>query len=147
MTIAMLGKVLKVFGGGEPDAGEQKQLFKETLLMTLARASSSDTNVETVEVDTVREILKRVTGEDISAADIRVAARSELFESTPLEKYLSRVARKLRLEDRVTILRSLAEVLRSDVTVSQLEVDYFDKIAGALDVNPAALAGLTLEGS
>jgi uncharacterized tellurite resistance protein B-like protein len=145
MSIATLGKVLKVFGGGEPDAGERQQLFKETLLMTLARASSSDTNVQSVEVDKVREIVQRVTGEDVSVADIRVAARSELFESTPLEKYLSRVSAKLKPADRAVIMSSLAEVIGSDIEVSQLEVEFFNKVAGALGATPAELAGLVVD--
>ena len=36
----------------------------------------------------------------------------------------------------------MAEVFRSDSTVSGLEVDFFNKVVGALDVTPAQIAGL-----
>ena len=42
--------------------------------MTLARATSADTNIKNVEVERVQEVLKARTGDDFSAADIRVAA-------------------------------------------------------------------------
>lgn len=142
MSIASLNNVLKIFRGGEPTPEEQRQLVKEALLMTLARASSADTNIHPVEVETVQRIIKEVTGEEVSAADIRVAARSELFENTPLEKCLARIGRKLKAADRALIARSLAEVIRSDVKVTRYEVVFFDKIANALAVTPAELAGL-----
>ena len=39
MAIADLSNVLNIFGGSEIDESAQQQLFKETLLMTLARAA------------------------------------------------------------------------------------------------------------
>ena len=142
MAIIDLGNVLKIFGGGAPSPGEREQLVKEVLLMTLARASSSDSNTNPVEVATVQSVLKEVTGEDISAADVRVAAASEIFETAPLEKYLSSVSRSLSSSDRATIARSLARVIRSDTQVSEAEVEYFNRIAAALGATAAELAGL-----
>ena len=56
------------------------ELYKEVLLMTLSRAADADINIQTVEVDRIREILKKHTGEEFSAGDIRVAARArELY--------------------------------------------------------------------
>jgi uncharacterized tellurite resistance protein B-like protein len=142
MSIAKLANVLKIFGGGEPSPEEERNLFKETLLMTLARASSADSSISPVEVETVRKIIKRVTDDDVSSADVRVAAHSELFETTPLTTCLSRIGRKLKVRDRVMVVQSLAEVIRSDVEVTAREVEFFDGIANALKVTPAELAGL-----
>ncbi len=142
MGIADLSNVLKFFGGGDPTPEEKEDLLKEVLLMTLARASSSDANIDPVEVDTVQSVVQRVTGEELSAADIRVAAASELYESVPFEKYLSRCARKLNAADRVVTMRSLAEVIKSDTEVGAREIAFFDMVAGALAVSPAELAGL-----
>ena len=142
MAIIDLGNVLKVFGGAKPGPDERHELLKEVLLMTLARASSSDSNTNPVEVDTVQRVLKDVTGEDISSADIRVAAASEIFESAPLERYLSSVASSLTAHDRVTVAQSLAKVIKSDVEVSEAEVEFFNKIVDALEISPAELAGL-----
>jgi len=136
--------VVKFFGK-ELNAEEKQALFKEMALMTLARATSSDTNIQTVELETVQKVLLRVTGEEISLADIRTAADSMLFETVPLEKYLSAVGRKLEASDRVVILRCLAEVIQSDQRVSHFETDYFDMVAGALSATPSEIIGLVAE--
>ena len=96
MAIADLKNVLKIFGGSEISAEAESQLFKEVLLMTLARAADADINIQTAEVDRIREILKEHTGEDFSSADIRVAARAELYAESTLVKYLKSVARRCR---------------------------------------------------
>jgi uncharacterized tellurite resistance protein B-like protein len=142
MSLVEFGNILKFIRGGEPTPEEKKQLFKEAALMALARATSADTNIQHVEVKAVQQILKMVTGEEISVADIRVAAASDLFEKEPLEKYLSGVGRKLEATDRMTIMHSLAEVVRSDERISHFETDYFDMVANALKATPSEIAGL-----
>ena len=145
MASADLSQVLKIFGGKELSADEQGELFKEVALMTLARASNADSNIDPVEVETVQRIVKDITGEDVRPADIRVAARSGLYEKAPLSKYLASAAKKLPLPDRVTVVKGLAEVIRSDVRVSVREVDFFDMVCDSLQVDPAALIGLIPE--
>jgi uncharacterized tellurite resistance protein B-like protein len=142
MSIVAFKNILRIFGGGEPSPEEKQQLFNEVLLMTLARACSSDTNIQPVEVDTVQKILKQETGEEISAAKIRVAADSELFESAPLEKYLAKVGRRLDTQDRVKIAQALARVIQSDVRISSFETGFFNMVAKAMKITPAELAGL-----
>ena len=143
MGIADLSNVLSIFGGGEPDPEKQKELFKEVLLMTLARASSSDSSIQEIEVEIIQEILKRETDDDISVADVRKAARSDLYEDVPLVKYLASASKKLASEDRVRVIQTLAEVIRSDTEISVLEVDFFNQIAEALKATPAELMGIS----
>jgi uncharacterized tellurite resistance protein B-like protein len=143
MGIADLSNVLSIFRGSEPDPEKQKELFKEVLLMTLARASSSDSSIHHVEVESIQGILQRETGEEFSVADVRKAARSDLYEEVPLAKYLSSASRKLSSADRVKIIQTLAEVIRSDTEVSVLEVDFFNRIAEALKATPAELMGIS----
>ncbi len=143
MSIADLSTVLAIFGGSEPDPEKQKELFKEVLLMTLARASSSDSNIQQIEVESIQGILQKETGEEFSVADIRKAARSDLYETVPLRKYLSSSSRKLKSEDRVTVIQTLAEVIRSDTEVSVLEIDFFNSVAEALKATPSELIGLS----
>ncbi len=143
MSIADLSNVLSIFGGSESDPEAQKQLFKEVLLMTLARASSSDSSIQAIEVKSIQGILRRETGDEFSVADVRKAARSDLYEKVPLRKYLSSASRKLSSEDRVKIVRTLAEVIRSDTEISVLEIDFFNTIADALKATPAELIGLS----
>ena len=143
MSIADLSNVLSIFGGSDPDPEKQQELFKEVLLMTLARASSSDSNIQQIEVESIQGILKQETGEEFSVADVRKAARSDLYETVSLRKYLSSASRKLKSEDRVTIIQTLAEVIRSDTEVSVLEIDFFNSVAEALKASPAELIGLS----
>jgi len=142
MAIADLKNVLKIFGGSEVGADRENDLFKEVLLMTLARAADADINIQNVEVDRIREILKTHTGEDFTSADIRVAARSELYAEATLVKYLGSVYKKLSDAHRAETVQALADVFRSDSTVSVLEVDFFDNVVAALHVKPSQVAGL-----
>ena len=142
MAIADLKNVLKIFGGSDLSEEHENELFKEVLLMTLARAADADINIQTVEVERIQEILREHTGEEFTRADIRVAARSELYAEATLIKYLNSVYKKLKPEYRAETIQALADVFRSDKTVSVLEVDFFDKVAEALRVTPAQIAGL-----
>ena len=142
MAIADLKNVLKIFGGSDLSDGEQEELRKEVMLMTLARAADADINIQTVEVDRIREILKENTGEDFSSADIRVAARSDLYAEANLRKYLGTVRKKLRPQDRADVVKALADVFRSDSNVSVLEIDFFNRTVEALNATPAQIAGL-----
>ncbi len=143
MAIADLKSVLRIFGGSDISEEEQHALHKEVLLMTLARAADADINIQTVEVDRIREILKEHTGEEFSSADVRIAARAELYAEATLLKYLHSVRDKMANEDRVDTVHALADVFRSDKSVSVLEVDFFNSVVEALKVSPAEVAGLS----
>ena len=143
MAIADLKNVLKLFGGSDISADEQDALFKETLLMTLARAANADIHIHALEIDRIQEILKDHTGDDFSDADVRIAAREELYAEAHLKKYLSSVQKKLSDEQRAEIVQALGEVFRSDQAVSPLEVDFFNGVANSLEVTPAQIAGLS----
>ena len=142
MAIADLKSVLKIFGGGEVGEDEQNELFKEVLLMTLARAADADINIQAAEIDRIQEILKEHTGNDFSAGDIRIAARQELYAEASLKKYLNSVRNKMKNRHRVETVHALADVFRSDKNVSVLEVDFFNGVADSLQVTPAEVAGL-----
>jgi len=142
MAIADLKNVLKIFGGSDISEDEQNALYKEVLLMTLARAADADINIHTAEVSRIREILKERTGDDFSEADVRVAARAELYAEANLRKYLASVQKKLTDAHRAGTIQALADVMRSDEDVSVLEVDFFNRTAVALGVTPAQIAGL-----
>ncbi len=141
-----LDAVLKFFGGGsEITPEEQAQLAKEVMLMTLARATSADTNIKAIEVTKVREVLKERTGEDIPDAEIRVAAHSAIYERAPLDRYISSSAKKLGWEDRLSIAQALADVVNADGRVSDREITFYNDVAEALALTPAQLMGLNPE--
>ncbi len=142
MAIADLSSVLKIFGESSPSEEKQKELYREVLLMTLARASSSDANIHPVEIETIQQIMQRETGQELTSADIRKAARSELNQSTYLRKYLRSVQGQLKAEDRSKIVQAVADVIKSDTQINVLEIDYFNRVADALRITPAEPLGL-----
>lgn len=142
MAISDLKNVLQIFGGSDVSEDQQNELFKEVLLMTLARAADADINIQTVEVERIQAILKEHTGEDFSSADIRVAARAELYAESTLRKYLGSVRKKMSDLHRAETIQALADVFRSDKNISVLEIEFFDRVATALQVTPSQIAGL-----
>ena len=142
MAIADLKNVLKIFGGSDVSDEEKQELYKEVLMMTLARAADADINIQTVEVDKIREIIIDHTGEECSSSDIRVAAREELYAHATLIKDLSSVRGKLDSHHRAGIIDALHEVFKSDEAVSVLEIDFFNSVVEALQATPAEVAGL-----
>ena len=142
MAIADLNYVLKLFGGSDVSEDHLNDLFEEVLLMTLARAADADISIQHVEVERIQQILKQHTGKDFSSADIRVAARAELYAEASLVKYLRGAQKKLSDAQCSEVVQALADVFRSDSTVSGLEIDFFNNVVDALDVTPAQIAGL-----
>ena len=142
MALADLKNVLNIFGGSDIGEDKQNELFKEVLLMTLARAADADINIQSIEVESIQEIIKKHTGEDVSTADVRVAARAELYAEAGLKKYLSKVQSKMKPEHRAETIQALANIFRSDHVVNPLEIDFFNGVAEALGVTPAQIAGL-----
>ncbi len=141
MSLIKFESIKKLLRDGD-SAKHRQELFKEVMLMVLARATRVDSNVEAVEIAKVQEVLKAELGQDFSAAEIRTAASSEVFESQSLERYLSSATRKLDERERVIILSSLATIIRSDDEIRFFELDFFDKVALALRATPSEIAGL-----
>lgn len=143
MALADLSSVLGIFGGSSPTEEDQDKLYKEVLLMTLARASSADSNMQPVEIKSIQGIMQTETAQEISEADIRKASRPDLYESANLRKYLRSVQGQLDSGNKTKILQALADVIKSDTEISVLEVDYFNRVAEALNATAAEAAGLS----
>jgi uncharacterized tellurite resistance protein B-like protein len=142
MSRADFKSILRFLAGGEPSPQERAELFREAALMALARATNADTHIKPIEVETVQRILKEVTGDDFATSEIQVAAKSAVFETKPLDRYLSGIGRKLDSKQRSTLVCALAEVIRSDDRISHFETDYYDMVAKALGASPSEIAGL-----
>ncbi len=81
----MTSSVLKFFGESPPSDEKHKPLYREVLLMTLARASNSDAIIHLGEIKTIQQIMQRETGQEVTEADIRKAARLERYSSVNLQ--------------------------------------------------------------
>ncbi len=147
MLLSGLYKFIQDKSTSESDREEKKRtLAQEALLKTLARASYADTNIQEVEVETIQKLYRDATGGDVSSADIRVAARADLYENQPFEKYLAEIQGKLDHDDKCKIMEALAAVIKADGSISLFEVDFFNDVGKALRLAPADLAHLE-EGS
>ena len=144
MAIADLSNVLDVFRG-KNTAQDGEELFREVMLMTLARATSSDANIDPCEVTTVLKILKEETGHEFTEADVRKASRPTLFDDAPFSKYLASVRKRLDSGEISHIVQALARVIKSDTNVRELEIDFFNTVADALRATPAEIVGLVAD--
>lgn len=144
MAISDLTSIFNVFKGSSDSAADSDALFKEVLLMTLARATSADTNIDPCEVETVRNFLKAQTGEEYSEADVRLASRPKMFAEAPFEKFLGSVKSKLDTNQRSVIIRALAKIIKSDTNVRAMEINFFNSVADALGATPAEVVGLSV---
>lgn len=142
MSILNLAGVLKIFGGSEPTEEERAQLREEVMLMVLARATAADLNISSVEIETVRETILEKTGRELTEAEIRVAANSELFEKAPLKRYVATSAKSLTHAERVEIIQALAQVIHSDDRTGAREAEFFEQMVEAMQLGPDDVAGL-----
>ena len=144
MSISSLSHIMEFFRFGDKDlsADEKKALVEEVLLMTLARATSADFNIDPVEVEVAQSVIKQATGSDVSTQDIRTAAISDLYKEATIEKYLSKIRSKIELADRQLVVNSLAELIKIDGKVSPFEIDFYNSVVSSLGLTPAELAGM-----
>jgi uncharacterized tellurite resistance protein B-like protein len=145
VSLSAFSNIKRLFGGSVSSDSEREGLFREALLLTLARAADADTNVRAVEVEAVRSMVQRETGDEVSDADVRVAAKSELYERAPLSAYLSQVSRSLLPVHRSAIVRCLHELIKSDRQVTVHEIDFFNQVVSALNATPAEIIGLVTD--
>ena len=143
MLLSGLYKFIQDKSTSESDREEKKRtLTQEVLLKTLARASYADTNIQEVEVEIIQKLYRDATGGDVSSADIRVAARADLYENQPFEKYLAEIQGELDHDDKCKIMEALSAVIKADGSISLFEVDFFNDVGKALRLAPADLAHL-----
>ncbi len=140
MIQSSLTSILNLFQFGSQQS--QEDLFNEATLMILARATSSDSNINTREVETVQTIVKETTGEEVSSADVRLAANSRLYESAPLDRYLASTSKVLSFDQRLQIMNALVSVIKSDDIISNREIAFFNNVATAFGITPADVLGL-----
>ena len=143
MALVDFNKVKQLFGDKPTEA--DPDLFRELFVLVLARATDADAYTHPVEIASVQSVVKDELGEDLSDSEVRTAALSKIYESAPLQKYLSDAALKLSHDQRCKILRGLVEVMRADDRISSREAEFFNMVAAALRLSAADAAGLQVE--
>jgi uncharacterized tellurite resistance protein B-like protein len=143
MALVDFSKVRQLFG--DTQASADPQLFREIFVLVLSRATDADAYTHPVEIASVQKVIKTELGEDLSAAEVRTAALSKIYESAPLEKCLANAAPKLSIEQRRSIIAGLVDVMQADDRISSREADFFNMVAVSLDLTAADVAGLAVE--
>lgn len=143
MAFGEISSLLRSLVGSSANEETQDDVYKEVLLMTLAQASKADANIHPLEIETIKQIMRRETGQDLTEADIRKASRADINGSANLRKYLHRVQGQLNAENKAAILRAMVDVIKSDTEINVLEIDYFNWVVDALRMTPAEQFGLT----
>ena len=111
--------------------------------MVLARATAADTNISGIEVDTVREIILERIGVELTTAEVRVAANSDIFEKEPLPRFVASARKQLTPAECEDIMEALAQVISVDEVIGGRELAFYDQIADALQMPRAADAGIS----
>ncbi|MGD8327149.1 MAG: TerB family tellurite resistance protein [Sphingomonadales bacterium] len=142
MPVSTLNVLIHLLGGGSVSEEQQQELYRETLLLTLARAAYADRNVADEEVAKAQELYCKHTGENLSVAEFQHAARSDLFETMPLQRNVSRAATVLSIESRRDIVKALVALVKADENISPNEIEFFNTVVKALNVSYADVAGL-----
>ncbi len=141
MALVDLNHIKRLFSGKQ-GAAPAPEVYRELLLMVLARATNADAYTHPAEVEVVQNVLEAHLGERIESSDVRIAARSAIYETTPLEKFIARVGPQLPISDRRAIINALIDVLKADERVAASEASYFNMVAAALQLDFADVAGL-----
>jgi uncharacterized tellurite resistance protein B-like protein len=141
MATIDLSYIRNLFGEGTKSEGDE-QAYRELLLMVLARSTDADCYTHPAEIEAVQRVIKEQLNEDISEDNITSVATTDLYQSAPLETYISRLAPKLSIEQRQSIVHGLMEVMRSDGQVAASEIEYFNEVVMSLRLTYAEVVGL-----
>ena len=142
MIRTSLSAIFKLFDETSGSAEEDEELFNETVLMTLSRATSVDSNIHPAEIGLVRNIVSELTGQEISDSDVRVAANSHIYEEGSLSRYLNAVSVRIPVERKIALINALASIINADERITEREVFFFNMVVSDLNLRASDLVGL-----
>ncbi len=82
MAFGNFSSVLKIFGGSSASEEIQDELYKDVLLMTLAQASKADANIHPDEIETIQQIMRRETGQELTDAGGNIRLRPTSLQAS-----------------------------------------------------------------
>ena len=142
MIRSSLSAIFELFDDSKVTAEQEEELFNETALMTLSRATSIDSHIHTAEIGLVRDILQELTGQEVTDGDVRVAANSQIYEKGSLSRFLQAVSPKISQDRKVSLINALAKVIKADERITEREEFFFNHVADALNLKASDLLGL-----
>ncbi|MCY3858049.1 MAG: TerB family tellurite resistance protein [Gammaproteobacteria bacterium] len=142
MIRSSLSAIFKLFDETSGSAEEVEELYNETVLMTLSRATSVDSNIHPAEIGLVRDIVCELTGQEVTDGDIRVAANSHIYEEGSLSRYLNAVSIRIPVERKIALINALANIIKADQRITEREVFFFNMVVDDLNLHASDLVGL-----
>ena len=95
-VVLILGFIRQQKEGGIDASLSEDEIAHEALLKTLARMTDADFNIMQVEIDSVCQVYKDLTGKSVTSADVRVASKGDFFEETKFRSEERRVGKECR---------------------------------------------------
>lgn len=139
-VVVFLRGMLQHFGSS---GDANRSLAHDTLLTVLSRMTNADSNIKTVEVEQVIKTFHSVTGENLSQADVRVAARGDVYENISFSKHLANLSGRLSTAEKRLICKSMVEVIKADDDVNVGEVGFFNEVCKSLNIDASDVAELS----
>ncbi len=125
-----------------PRTPAQKAMAPETAVAALlVEAALVDGVYVNVESDMIAEILLEAFDFDASRCDALLAEAEALAEEAVGSHQFTKHAKKLPLQDRITVIETIYRVILSDGEKSDVEDAYVRHVAGLLHVDDVARAG------
>lgn len=142
MIRTSLSAIFELFDETSSSPEEDEELFNETVLMTLSRATSVDSHIHPAEVGLVRDVVCELTGQEVTESDIRVAANSHIYKVGSLSRYLNAVSFRIPVERKIELVNALAKIFKADDRVTEREVSFFNIVVDDLNLHASDLVGL-----
>jgi len=143
MALVDFTKLRQLFG--ELPETADADLYRELFVLVLSRATDADSYTHPAEIEVVQGVIREELGEELSAAEVRTAALSKIYEKVPLSRCLTDAAPKLSIDQRRAILAGLVRVMNADDRVSTREAEFFNMVVESLHLTAADAAGLIIE--
>lgn len=124
---------------------EMRTHFCETLKQVMVQVLLADERVEDAEIETARNIFRKVGGQELGDEELRAEIRTaEASPEQTLER-LREIAAMLGDESKETIIKAALLVASADGQIDVEERELIQHIAAAINMSPAHMRGVLAE--
>jgi uncharacterized tellurite resistance protein B-like protein len=126
-------------------AAEKKEFeaeFERAVKRVMVMMMLADGNVESSEVERIREVFEQIAGVKLSEADVHAEADKARAEKVSLDQFLQGVAARLNDNGKELVVKAAMLVAASDGNLAEEELKLLTDIARALGMSPSHLKGV-----
>lgn len=133
-------KVLEYNPAAEKKAFEAE--FERAVKRVMVMMMLADGNVESSEVDRIREVYEQLANVKLTEADVHAEADKARAEKQSLDQFLQSVAARLNDNGKELVIKAAMLVAASDGNLAEAELKLLAEIARALGMSPAHFKGV-----